>query len=82
MKSLLSLLIILILTQVSFLNAQNSVARDWNDEILEAIRNDYARPTVHARNLFHSSMVMYDAWAIFDESAETVFLGKTFGEYT
>ena len=82
MKSLLSLLIVLILTQVSFLNAQNSVARDWNDEILEAIRNDYARPTVHARNLFHSSMVMYDAWAIFDESAETVFLGKTFGEYT
>ncbi len=25
---------------------------------------------------------MYDAWAIFDENAETVFLGKTFGEYT
>ena len=82
MKSLLSLLIVLILTQVSFLNAQNSVARDWNDELLSAIRNDYARPTVHARNLFHSSIVMYDAWAIFDINAETVFLGKTFGGYT
>lgn len=66
---------------VCFVKAQNSIAREWNDELLEAIRNDYARPTVHARNLFHSSVIMYDAWAIFDSSAETVFLGKTFGDY-
>lgn len=63
-------------------NAQHSVARDWNEELLNAIRNDFARPTVHARNLFHSSVAMYDAWAIFDNTAETVFLGKTFGGYT
>lgn len=63
-------------------NAQHSVARDWNEELLNAIRNDFARPTVHARNLFHSSVAMYDAWAIFDDTAETVFLGKTFGGYT
>ena len=60
-------------------NAQHSVARDWNEELLEAIRNDFARPTVHARNLFHSSILMYDSWAVFDGTAETVFLGKTFG---
>ncbi|MDB2632959.1 T9SS type A sorting domain-containing protein, partial [Flavobacteriaceae bacterium] len=64
------------------LESQNSVARNWNEELLEAIRNDYARPTVHARNLFHSSILMYDAWAIFDEDAETIFLGKNFGGYT
>jgi hypothetical protein len=62
-------------------SAQHSVARDWNEELLNAIRLDYARPTVHARNLFHSSVVMYDAWAIFDTQAETVFLGKTFNGY-
>ncbi len=62
--------------------AQQSVAREWNEVLLEAIRKDYARPTVHARNLFHSSIIMYDAWAIFDETAETLFLGKTFGGYT
>ena len=61
--------------------AQNSVARDWNEVLLEAIRSDFARPTVHARNLFHSSVLMYDAWSIFDDQAETVFLGKTFGGY-
>ncbi|WP_053991185.1 T9SS type A sorting domain-containing protein [Mangrovimonas sp. TPBH4] len=61
--------------------SQQSVAREWNEELLSAIRIDLARPTVHARNLFHSSIVMYDAWAIFDDVAETVFLGKTFGGY-
>jgi len=68
---------------VSFLNiyAQHSVARDWNEELLGAIRIDFARPTVHARNLFHTSMAMYDAWSIFDNQAETIFLGKNFQGY-
>ena len=47
------------------LQGQHSVARDWNEELLNAIRNDFARPTVHARNLFHSAVAMYDSWAIF-----------------
>ena len=48
-------------------NAQDySIAREWNEEVLHAIRNDFARPTVHARNLFHTSMAMYDIWAVFD----------------
>jgi hypothetical protein len=62
--------------------AQHSVARDWNEELLNAIRGDFARPTVHARNLFHSAIAMYDAWAVFDATAETVFLGKTYWTYT
>ena len=62
--------------------AQHSVAREWNEQLLGGIRNDFARPTVHARNLFHSSVVMYDSWAVFDTQAETVFLGKTFNGYT
>ena len=41
-----------------------SVARLWNEVLLYSIRNDLARPTVHARNLFHVSAAMYDAWAI------------------
>ncbi len=46
-----------------------SVARQWNDLLLEAIRTDFARPTVHARNLFHVSVAMWDAWAAYDGSA-------------
>lgn len=56
--------------------AQHSVARKWNEEVLEAIRDDFARPTVHARNLFHTSAAMYDAWAAFEPTADTYFLGK------
>lgn len=63
-------------------SAQHSVARDWNEALLLAIRNDFARPTVHARNLFHTSIAMYDAWAIFEPNAQTVFLDNTFGGYT
>ena len=45
---------------------KQSVARKWNELILKSIRNDYARPTVHARNLFHTSIAMYDAFAVFE----------------
>ncbi|MEN0006079.1 MAG: vanadium-dependent haloperoxidase, partial [Bacteroidota bacterium] len=62
--------------------AQNhSIAREWNEELLEAIRNDFARPTIHARNLFHSSVAMYDAWAAYEPSANTFFLGKSLGNF-
>ena len=56
---------------------QHSIARQWNDLLLESIRGDFARPTVHARNLFHTSIAMYDVWAIFDETAEPFLIGKT-----
>jgi len=58
-----------------------SVARLWNEVLLEAIRNDFARPTVHARNLFHISAAMYDAWAVFDVTAGTFLLDKQVGGY-
>jgi len=54
-----------------------SVARNWNETILFAIRGDFARPTVHARNLFHASALMYDSWALYDETPGLYFLGRT-----
>jgi len=50
---------------------EQSVARQWNEIMLEAIRADFARPTVHARNLFHTSVAMWDAWAAYDPVAAT-----------
>lgn len=46
-----------------------SVARQWNEVTLDAIRRDLPAPTVHARNLFHVSVAMWDAWAAYDASA-------------
>lgn len=51
-----------------------SVARLWNEALLDAIRIDTPRPTVHARNLFHVSAVMYDAWAVYDDVAAPYFV--------
>jgi len=50
-----------------------SVAREWNEELLSAIRSDQARPTVHARNLYHISAAMWDAWATYDVKVDGVF---------
>ncbi len=70
-----SLLITLSLCLVAFChwpceaNGQ-SVARQWNQALLDAIRIDFPAPTIHARNLYHTSAAMYDAWATYDDVAQ------------
>ncbi|NNK83535.1 MAG: T9SS type A sorting domain-containing protein [Flavobacteriaceae bacterium] len=78
-SSLVSLEVELTIDNVDF---NKSIARLWNEALLEAIRGDFARPTVHARNLFHTSVAMYDAWAIYDEEARPYFIGNTVNGYT
>ena len=57
--------------------SQHSMAREMNELVLTGIRNDFARPTIHARNLFHTSIAMYDIWAIYDDKADPYFIGNT-----
>ena len=61
---------------------EHGIAYEWIEVQLKGIRTDFARPPVHARNLYHVSLGMYDAWAAYDEVAETVLLGNTVGGYT
>lgn len=53
-----------------------TIARLWNEVVLEAIRGDFARPTIHARNLFHSSIAMYDIWAVYDNVSTPYLIGN------
>jgi hypothetical protein len=46
-----------------------SVARRWDEALLDAIRRSLPNPPVHARNLFHFSVAMWDAWAAYDTTA-------------
>jgi hypothetical protein len=78
----LSLLLLLPAVVILDLPAQPSVARQWNEAALAAVRRDFARPNVHARNLFHLSAAMYDAWAVYHSPAQTFFLGRSVGGYT
>jgi hypothetical protein len=59
-----------------------SIARVWNEELLEAIRNDLARPTVHARNLFHISAAMYDVFSAFDPTLQSYLFNKTVDDFS
>ena len=52
---------------------QHSVARQWNEVLLDSIRRDIPRPTVHARNLYHCSAAMWDAWAAYADTGDQVF---------
>jgi hypothetical protein len=51
-----------------------SVARVWDDTVLQLIREVIPAPTVHARNLFHLSAAMWDAWAAYDPVADGYFV--------
>jgi hypothetical protein len=50
-----------------------SIARRWVEQALGAIRRDVPRPGVHARNLYHLSSAIWDAWASYDATADGVF---------
>ncbi|TML22369.1 MAG: vanadium-dependent haloperoxidase [Actinobacteria bacterium] len=50
------------------------MARVWDEAMLDAIRRDLPAPTTHARNLFHVSAAMWDAWAAYDPKADGYFV--------
>jgi hypothetical protein len=51
-----------------------SVARVWDEQLLSLIRQVVPAPGVHARNLFHTSAAMWDAWAAFDRTADGYYV--------
>ncbi len=52
------------------------MARVWDEALLDAIRRDVPAPTVHARNLFHTSAAMWDAWAAYEPDADGYFVDE------
>lgn len=60
---------ILLLTLICPSANAASIARTWNEQNLAAIRLDFPNPAVHARNLFHTSVAMWDSWAAYDTNA-------------
>lgn len=71
----------LLLVHGILISQEHTIARVWNEELLHAIRNDFARPVVHARNLWHTSIAMHDIWSIVTERGEPYLIGDTVGTY-
>ena len=57
---------------------EQSVVKNWMDIALGMVIEDGQGPTIQARNLFHISAAMYDAWAAYDPEQSTYFLGKNY----
>jgi hypothetical protein len=51
-----------------------TIARQWNEQLLNAIRRDTPRPTVHSRNLFHLSAALWDIWTSYQDTDASGFL--------
>ncbi len=58
-----------------------SLARRWIEQNLQAIRLEVPEPGVHARNLYHLSVALFDAWASFEEEQSGVVVDVNAGEY-
>ncbi|GLR17593.1 T9SS type A sorting domain-containing protein [Portibacter lacus] len=76
MLKFFSLVFLSLLCVSGHLKAQDkTIARAWNEVVIESIRKDFARPTIHARNLYHTSAAMYTSWALFDGESQPYFPG-------
>jgi hypothetical protein len=51
-----------------------SVARIWNETAVDVLRTSGLSEPVQARDLFHLSAAMWDAWAAYDPSAHGYFV--------
>ncbi len=60
---------------------EETVVKKAMSTLLEVIKNEEGRPTVHARNMFHASLAMYDVWCIYTKKAEPFLLTKTLKDY-
>ena len=62
MRSHYHVLLIFSLIIIQPLSGSTQVNWEWNEELLESIRNDIARPVVHSRNLYQHSLGMYNIY--------------------
>src|SRR5690606_24084712 len=58
------------------LQPERSVARNWSEAMLFALRRDSGRVAYNARAVFQFSVAVYDAWAAHDPDARTFLLGE------
>lgn len=78
-----TILFVICTTKVELKAQDHSIVRQWNEMLLTSIRNDFARPTVHARNLFHVSAAMFDVWAVFNPGKASPYLiGNSLNGFT
>ena len=59
-----------------------SVARNWSEAMLFALRRDSGRVAYNARAVFQFAVAVYDAWAAYDAEARPFLLGDSVNGFT
>lgn len=59
-----------------------SVARNWSEALLFALRRDSGRVAYNSRVVFQFSVTAYDGWAAHDDEARPYLLGETVNGFT
>jgi hypothetical protein len=67
---------IVVTTPIQVKTKQHSIARLWNEVMLDAIRKDRVRPPIQARNLFHFGAMVYDIWSLYHPGNQTYLFGN------
>lgn len=60
---------------------KQTIPRLWNEVLLHSVRNDLARPTVTARNLYHMSALLWDVYSAYDENLKGFFTDEKAPKY-
>jgi hypothetical protein len=58
-----------------------SVARNWSEALIFALRRDSGRVAYNSRVVFQFSVALYDAWAVHDRDARPFLLGETVNSF-
>jgi hypothetical protein len=59
-----------------------SVARNWSEALIFALRRDSGRVAYNSRVVFQFSVAAYDAWAVHDDEARPYLLGGNVNGFT
>lgn len=59
-----------------------SVARNWSEALIFALRRDSGRVAYNSRVVFQFAVAAYDAWAVHDDTARPYLVGETVNGFT
>ncbi len=81
MKTIFASLVLLVVSSLSSIAQEISIAQRWNECFLTINRNGTKESGTFVRRIHYSNIVMHDAWAAFEPNESTIMLGQNFNGF-